>query len=131
MFLLSGGSSQGPMSIALYQQVLSYLSIRLPPGSICSRLTLGPGVPVPIQATFFDSVVISQRRYWASSRTKNSANSRIAVRSGADIFQVGELLSVLAFTLPDPRYPIVQLGLVRYLKPVPDAFSEESAWSTT
>jgi hypothetical protein len=117
------------MSISLYNQVLTYLSVCLPPGCVRSCLMLGPGVPIPAKATFFDSVVISQRRYWASSRTKNNTNSLVAVRSGADTFEVGELVSIIAFTLAKPRYPIVKLGLVRYLKPVQEAFPVESTWS--
>jgi hypothetical protein len=119
------------MNQRLYLQVLGHVQIRLPPGSVRSFRVLGPGVPVPPSALFFDWVVVSQRRYYAASRAKDRANSVVAVRTGATTFNVGELVSIFAFQLAVPQLPHVRLGLVRFLRPVENAFHAESAWRAT
>jgi hypothetical protein len=119
------------MDITLYGQVLAYLTLRLPMHAVRSGLALGSGVPVPFEATFFDWVVVSQRRYRASSRSKNNANSLVAIKNGPSKFMVGELTTILAFPLNLAQCPVVRLGLVRFLKPVLSPFPQDSAWSST
>jgi hypothetical protein len=119
------------MPPALYERVLTWLQLRLAQHTARSFFTTGPGIPVIPRATFFDWVVISQRRYWAASRTKNATNSMIAVRDGLDSYKVGELNVIFAFKLGLPQLPFVRLGLVRFLKPVGDPYPSESAWSST
>jgi hypothetical protein len=112
----------------LYRHLVDFLQLRLP---VHSYFALGPQVPVPVQVTFFDWVVVAQRRYWASLQTSNSTNLLVAVRQGPGIYKVGELTSIFTFKLKIPTCPFVHLGMVRYLKPVLDAFPSQSAWSST
>jgi hypothetical protein len=55
----------------------------------------------------------------------------IAVRNGLQGYQAGELVSIFAFKLGLEARQFVRMGVVCYLKPVPNAFPEESAWSST
>jgi hypothetical protein len=119
------------MSRDLYLRVVAHLELRLPPNSVRSYLQLGPGIPVPPSATFFDYVVVAQRRYWASSRSSNCADSMAIIKSSNSSYQVGELVSILAFHCPLPQLPVVRLGYVRLLLRATDACPQDSAWNST
>jgi hypothetical protein len=122
------------MSRDLYQLVLERLCKQLPFG-IRSHLTLGADVPLLPQATFFDYVVVSQRRYWASSRARNPTNSLVAISRGSGKYDVGELMSIFALVQPRPSIAapsqVLRLGEVRMLRRVEGAFTPHSAWSST
>jgi hypothetical protein len=122
------------MSRELYQLVLERLRKQLPFG-IRSHLTLSADVPLLPQATFFDYVVISQRRYWASSRARNPTNSLVAISRGPGKYDVGKLVSIFALVQPRPSIEatthVLRLGQVRMLRRVEGAFAPESAWAAT
>ncbi|KZV60007.1 hypothetical protein PENSPDRAFT_558091, partial [Peniophora sp. CONT] len=124
-FALSRRSVDINMPPDLYAQVLAYLRLRLP-FPVRSHITLGPAVALHAEATFFDYVVISQRRYWASSRTNNRANTIVAVCTDAGQYTVGELTSIVGIS--QPQLPVIRLGLVRWLVSCEDA-PVESHWS--
>lgn len=115
-FSLSSRSNSAYMDERLYTKVLQYFRPRfiLP---IRSHLTLGTPESIPLlpTVTFFDYTVISQRRYWASSRNNNIANSLIAVTTGPHQVHVGELQDI--FVIDQPALGLHRLGHVRWLVP--------------
>jgi hypothetical protein len=130
-YRLSDRAVMEGMHRELYLLVLQHLQVRLPPDAVRSHRVLGPGVPVPAKALFFDWIVIAQRRYHASSRSRDRANSMVAIKTSFNDFTVGELQVIFAFNLPLPQQPVVRLGAVRMLRPVAEAYPMESAWSKT
>ncbi|EPS99806.1 hypothetical protein FOMPIDRAFT_1030690 [Fomitopsis schrenkii] len=129
MFSLSQRGTEEDMEPLLYEQVLWYVRVR----GIHARshLALGAGVPLLPTATFFDYVVVSQHRYWASSRNSNNANSLAAIAQNLNQVAVGELLKIVALAQPQLTAGVIYLGVVRWLVPVDNAHSPESAWSDT
>jgi hypothetical protein len=127
-YALSSNRIVQNLDIQTYQHLVAYLELGLP---VRSCFAVGPEVLVPIQVSLFGWVVISQHRYSASSRSNSSANSIIAVRDGARGYKVGELVSIFVFKLGLAARQFVRMGVVRYLTPAPNAFPEESAWSST
>jgi hypothetical protein len=124
----------------LYSLVLDHLRKRLT-YNIRSHLALSGDVPLMPEATFFDYVIISQRRYWASSRARNPTNSLVAVSRGPGLYDVGELISIFALVPPVPggvrvnesssRTDVVRKGQVRFLRRVEEPYVASSAWSHT
>lgn len=79
---------------------------------------------------FFDYIIISQRRYYASNRNNNIANSLIAVPcpSQPNVTCLGELLDIVV--LKQLRLgPVRHFGHVRWLVPADIHGLSESAWS--
>lgn len=104
------------MNQTLYNSVLNYLRLHFS-FPIISHLALGSNGSVPLlpRVTFFDYAVIHQRRYWASSRNNNIANSLIAVKTGSNEVRVGELTDI--FVLDQPQLGLHRFGHVRWLVP--------------
>lgn len=101
----------------LYNEVLQYFTLRLSIRVRSHIAAITDGVPILPQATFFDYVVINQRRYWASTRTNNEGSSLISVATGPQQIHVGELTHV--FTLQQPTLGgLYRFGRVRWLCPV-------------
>lgn len=126
-FLLSTRSVTGLMAPDVYRDVLDHFVIRLPFPVRSHIATSNVGVPLLPQATFFDYVVINQRRYWASSRNSNNANSLISVMTGQGSSHVGELTDI--FTISQSTLGgIHRFGRVRWLQPFAFDMSR-SAWS--
>lgn len=119
------------MSNSLYFEVLSYIRDRLP-FPIRSHVSLGPEVPLFPNVTFFNYIVLNQRRYWASSRNNNIANSLVAVRSGLfDQAAVGELTDILIVSQPALQTRFF-LGYVKWFVPLTldEGRLDDSSWSS-
>jgi hypothetical protein len=120
------------MNISLYRGLLNELELHLPPNSIRSYLSgAGPGLVLQPKATFFEWVVIDQRRYPAFEHTKSIPNTNIAVKDGSGAYRVGQLMTIFAVRLGLPQMPFVQMGEVRMLKTVEDTYPSDSAWART
>ncbi|EPS97090.1 hypothetical protein FOMPIDRAFT_1129209, partial [Fomitopsis schrenkii] len=129
MFAMSQRGSQQHMGPVLYDQVLRYLKVR---GlDVRSHLALGAGPPLFPDATFFDYVVISQRRYWSSARNNNRTNSLATISLGPRETAVGELVLILAVSQPHVSDSVFYLGEVRWLVPATEPYHATSAWRTT
>jgi hypothetical protein len=114
----------------LYNMVVAHLTARLGTNSVRAYGTMDDGEPVPAKATFFDYVVISQRRYWAQSRTANKHNAHVAVATGHRTYRVGHLVSIFAFPLNVATCPFVRLGLVHFLLPSNVSLPAASSWNS-
>lgn len=126
---MSPKSFSASLSSDRYTQVLSYVRSRVP-FPIRSHLVLGNDVPLFPNVTFFDYVVIAQRRYWASSRNNNIANSLVAVQTGSDgEVSIGELSEIFVVTQHALQTPFF-LGYVRWLvqQPLTKEELSKSAW---
>lgn len=112
----------------IYSKVLYFLqaTCRLP---LRSHLVLGPQAPLFSTATFFDYVIVSQRRYFSSNRTNTLANALIsAPRDNTSTPRVGELLDIIVLNQPDLG-GVYYLGHVQWFVPVPwDNIPRSSAW---
>lgn len=129
MFALSKRGNEEHMAPSLYEQVLCHIRVR---GiNAHSHLALGEGVPLLPTATFFDYVVISQHRYWASSRNGNYINSLAAISRGFNQVAVGELLHIVALAQPQLSASVIYLGVIRWLVPTENPYVPESAWRHT
>ncbi|KAI0027268.1 hypothetical protein K488DRAFT_74674, partial [Vararia minispora EC-137] len=74
------------------------------------------GIPLLSRATFFDYVIISQRRYWAAYRTNDHANSLVSV--------------LMSDNCQAPLTPPngLTLGWMRWLVPTRHRMAEGSSW---
>jgi hypothetical protein len=108
------------MSPPLYSAVLHFLRSRLPTLKLRSHLSLGtPGdesTSLRTKVTFFDYVVVSQRRYWALSRASAPFNSFVAVCTSENSISVGELLDIVVVDQDKVGHHV--LGHVRWLVPL-------------
>ncbi|TFY72264.1 hypothetical protein EVG20_g747 [Dentipellis fragilis] len=129
MYGISDHAVELYMQADLYQQVLQYLQLRM--FHVRSHMVLGPGVPLLPKMTMFDYVVISQRRYWASTRNNNLANSLVAVATGPGQFVVGKLTRLFAISQPHVSPANIYLGEICWLVPVINAYPADSAWKGT
>ena len=128
MFQLSHKGLNGHMTPLLYSKVLQYLRLRLP-FPIRSHIASGTEPPLLTYATFFDHVVIAQRRYWAASRNNNIANSLVAVATSPGVVSIGELIDI--FVLAQPRLQrVFHFGQVWWLVPLTQAIPPASPWSS-
>lgn len=114
------------MRSELYEEVLSHFSLRLP-FPVRSHIAAGLEVPVLPTATFFDYVIVNERRYWASSRNNGEGNSLVAVATGSTEIFVGELTDI--FVLQQQSIGgTYRFGRVQWLTPV-SIDTSSSAWS--
>lgn len=82
------------MSNTLYATTLRHVQDRVP-FAVRSHLALGNAVPLFPNATFFNYVIIEQRRYWAANRNNNEANSLVAISVGpVNDVSVGKLMDI-------------------------------------
>lgn len=104
----------------LYTALFSHFRLQFPLLNIRSQLALvhsdDRSVLLRSKITIFDYVIISQRRYHASTQSKSSNNSFIAVSRPQDNhLVVGELLHILVIDQETLGRHI--LGHVRWLMP--------------
>lgn len=124
--MLSTRSVTSLMNPDVYRAVLDHFTARLSFPVRSHIAASSVGVPVLPQATFFDYIVINQRRYWASSRNSNNANSLIAVATGQGSYHIGELIDIFAIS-QQTLGGIHRFGRVRWLQPFAFDMSQ-SAW---
>ncbi|KAJ6517961.1 hypothetical protein C8R47DRAFT_1062533 [Mycena vitilis] len=131
-FQLSSQSSFAPLPAAVFDNVLDHLSVRFP--LLTLRSAIAPAVgensyPLYNRMQLFDHVIISQRRYYASTHRKNPydsfVNVRVATVQGQDSW-VGELLEI--FVVNQPKIGIHRYGLVRWFVPT-DLDVTQTVWA--
>lgn len=99
---MSVKSVSATLSSERYCQLFCHLRAGVP-FAIRSYLTLGNEIPLFPQVTLFDYAILAQRRYWASSRNNNIANSLTVVQMGpGGLVSVGELTEISVVIAP-PR----------------------------
>ncbi|KAJ6501497.1 hypothetical protein C8R47DRAFT_1107562 [Mycena vitilis] len=132
-FQLSPQSSFAPLPAAVFDNVLDHLSVRFP--LLTLRSAIAPAVgensyPLYNRMQLFDHVIISQRRYYASTHRKNPYDSFVNVRvatglQGQDSW-AGELLEI--FVVNQPKIGIHRYGLVRWFVPT-DLDLAQTVWA--
>ncbi|VDB84878.1 unnamed protein product [Peniophora sp. CBMAI 1063] len=128
LYELSSRCTQTRMQDTLYLAVLGYLRLRLPSIALQSWLSPADGIPLLPEAMFFDYVVLSSRRFWASSRTNNVGNTLIAVRKEGG-YAVGELQAIIG--IAQAGVPVQRLGYVNWLVSQDVSIAPTSAWNSS
>jgi hypothetical protein len=100
----------------------------LPTVPLRSHLWDGPGIAVPRQVAFFEWVVVRGRRYTIASRTSNSTNVMVAVRSDDFLYRVARLENLIVFCWDVAQLPIVRLAVIRFVDLVYDPLPAVSHW---
>lgn len=127
LFKLSTQFKEDRMALDHYEKVLLYLrcvhNLNLRP-----HIAFGHELPLLDTAFYFDYIIVSQRRYYASNRTNNTANSIVVVQSPASSeVRIGELTDILILKQVHLG-GIYHLGHVRWLIPASIPLAECTNW---
>lgn len=116
---LSTRASFSAIPADLYSAIFTHLWVRLPDLEFHSHLALAPSttsVPLTNQATFFDHVILDNKRCLASSRSsRGSADSLVAVCTSASHIWVGELCDI--FVINQPQIGAHRFGRMCWFAP--------------
>ena len=103
----------------LYSVIFCHFQVRQPDVELHSYLAIAPSqtsIPLLNQATFFDHVILNNKRYLALSRSsRGPADSLVAIRTSASQVWVGELSDI--FIINQPKLGIHRFGRVRWFAP--------------
>lgn len=118
-------------SSELYATLLRHFRHQFPLVNLRSHLALGAvgdmSVALRSKVTTFSYVILSQRRYFASSHSTTPENSVVAVRApGSEEVSVGELLDIII--VDQEKLGRHVLGHMRWLLPV-DVDRRSTSWA--
>ncbi|KAI0363300.1 hypothetical protein BV20DRAFT_1058164 [Pilatotrama ljubarskyi] len=128
-------SSRDYMDATVYYAFLAYMSARFPLVAFRSDTTISsdPASKLLVNmATFFDYVVVSGNRYYASSRSSSTASSLVLVRtSEAGTTHVGEIQHVVLYdSLESAGLARHSFVYVRWLRPLVQESFNGTCWET-